>query len=138
MAEPNRETVIVDRGGSGAGMLVGIVLVVAVLAIGYLVFFNGDGAGGAERLHPVGEAAAGRGLRLDQRRGPVLALLGLGTATGGQGERKDREEEKSSDHGMIGQCANFRLCRYGLCIKTSHPSTSGGLGAVASGSPPSG
>ena len=96
------------------------------------------GAGGADRLHPVGEAKAGRGLRLDQRRGPVLALLGLGTATGGQGERKDREEEKSSDHGMIGQCANFRLCRYGLCIKTSHPSTSGGLGAVASGSPPSG
>lgn len=46
MSDPDRETVIVDRGGSGAGLLVGIVLVVAMLAIGYLVFFNGDGAGG--------------------------------------------------------------------------------------------
>lgn len=46
MSEPDRETVIVDRGGSGAGMLIGIIVVVALLAIGYLVFFNGDGAGG--------------------------------------------------------------------------------------------
>lgn len=46
MAEPDRETVIVDRGGSGASMLIGIIVVVALLAIGYLVFFNGDGAGG--------------------------------------------------------------------------------------------
>jgi hypothetical protein len=46
MSEPDRETVIVERDGSGAGMLVGIVLVVALIAIGYLVFFNGDGSGG--------------------------------------------------------------------------------------------
>lgn len=46
MSDPNRETVIVDRGGSGAGILIGVVLVVALLAVGYLVFFNGDGAGG--------------------------------------------------------------------------------------------
>ncbi|MBJ3783562.1 hypothetical protein [Devosia sediminis] len=45
--EPDRETVIVDRGsGSGVGMLVGIVLIVALLAIGYLVFFNNDGSTG--------------------------------------------------------------------------------------------
>ncbi|MEQ9634446.1 MAG: hypothetical protein RLW68_00015 [Devosia marina] len=46
MSEPDRETVVVDRGGSGAGMIVGIIVVLALLAIGYLVFFNGDGSGG--------------------------------------------------------------------------------------------
>ncbi len=46
MHEPDRETVIVDRGGSGAGAIVAIVVVVALLAIGYLVFFNGEPTGG--------------------------------------------------------------------------------------------
>ena len=46
MSEPDRETVIVDRGGSGAGMIIGIVVVIALLVVGYLVFFNGDSAGG--------------------------------------------------------------------------------------------
>jgi hypothetical protein len=45
MAYNERETVIVDRGGSSAGAIVGIVVVIALLAIGYLVFFNGNGAG---------------------------------------------------------------------------------------------
>ena len=43
MAYNERETVIVDRGGSGAGMIVGLIVVIALLAIGYLVFFNGNG-----------------------------------------------------------------------------------------------
>ena len=38
MSEPERETVIVDRGGSGAGMIIGIVVVIALLFVGYLVF----------------------------------------------------------------------------------------------------
>jgi len=45
MAYNERETVIVDRGSSGAGVIVGIVVVIALLAIGYLVFFNGNNAG---------------------------------------------------------------------------------------------
>ena len=47
MSEPDRETVIVDRGGSGAGAVVGVVVVVALLLIGYLVFFNGEPTGGS-------------------------------------------------------------------------------------------
>jgi hypothetical protein len=43
MAE--RETVIVDRDGGGAGAIIGIVVVVALLLIGYLVFFNGNTGG---------------------------------------------------------------------------------------------
>jgi len=46
MSEPDRETVIVDRGGSGAGVIIGIVVVLALLAIGYLVFFNGEPTSG--------------------------------------------------------------------------------------------
>ena len=46
MSEPDRETFIVDRGGSGAGMLVGIIVVIALFAIGYLIFFNPNGSGG--------------------------------------------------------------------------------------------
>lgn len=46
MHEPDRETVVVDRGGSGAGAIIAIVVVVALLAIGYLVFFNGEPTGG--------------------------------------------------------------------------------------------
>lgn len=42
----DRETVIVDRGGSGGGAIIAIVVVVALLAIGYLVFFNGEPSGG--------------------------------------------------------------------------------------------
>ena len=40
-----RETVVVDRGGSSTGVIVGIVVVLALLVVGYLVFFNGNGAG---------------------------------------------------------------------------------------------
>ena len=47
MSEPDRETVIVDRGGSGASAIIGIVVVVALLLIGYLVFFNGERTGGS-------------------------------------------------------------------------------------------
>lgn len=48
MSEPDRETVIVDRGGSGgAGAIIGVVVVVALLLIGYLVFFNGEPTGGS-------------------------------------------------------------------------------------------
>jgi hypothetical protein len=47
MANMDRETVIVDRGASGTNVLVGIVVVLAILAIGYLVFFGNDaGTGG--------------------------------------------------------------------------------------------
>ncbi|SMQ70250.1 hypothetical protein SAMN06295905_1849 [Devosia lucknowensis] len=46
MHESDRETVILDRGGSGAGIVVGIIVAVAILAIGYLVFFNGAPTGG--------------------------------------------------------------------------------------------
>ena len=47
MSEPDRETVIVDRGGSGAGAIIGVVVVVALLLIGYLVLFNGEPTGGS-------------------------------------------------------------------------------------------
>ena len=44
---PDRETVIVDRRGPGAGgLIVGIVVALAVIAIAYLVFFNNNGGGG--------------------------------------------------------------------------------------------
>ena len=42
MAE--RETVIVDRGSSSTGMIIGIVVVLALLVVGYLVFFNNGAA----------------------------------------------------------------------------------------------
>lgn len=43
----DRETVIVDRGGSGAGVIVGIIVALALLGIVYLVFFsNGVPSGG--------------------------------------------------------------------------------------------
>ena len=41
MSEPDRETVIVDRGGSGAGAIIGVVVVVALLLIGYLYLHLG-------------------------------------------------------------------------------------------------
>ncbi|WP_127753666.1 MULTISPECIES: hypothetical protein [unclassified Devosia] len=43
-----RETVVVDRGsrGGGSGLLIGIIVALALLAIGYLVFFNNNGGGG--------------------------------------------------------------------------------------------
>ena len=43
-----RETVVVDRGGrsGGSGLLIGIVVALALLAIGYLVFFNNNGGSG--------------------------------------------------------------------------------------------
>jgi hypothetical protein len=44
MAYPERETVIVDRGSSGAGVIVGIIVVLALLGIGYLMFANNAGA----------------------------------------------------------------------------------------------
>ena len=47
MAPTDRETVIVDRGGSGtAGIIIGIVVAIAAIAIAYLVFFNNDGGSG--------------------------------------------------------------------------------------------
>jgi hypothetical protein len=46
MSERDRETIIVDRGGSGAGFLVALVVIIAAAAIGYLVFFNGGSGGG--------------------------------------------------------------------------------------------
>lgn len=47
MAIQERETVVVDRGRSGgSGLLIGIIVALALLAIGYLVFFNNNGGGG--------------------------------------------------------------------------------------------
>ena len=44
---PERETVIVDRGTNPMAVIAGIVFVIAVLVVGYLVFFNnGDSSGG--------------------------------------------------------------------------------------------
>ena len=47
MAPNDRETVIVDRGGSGTGgVIIGIIVALALIAIVYLVFFNNGGGGG--------------------------------------------------------------------------------------------
>jgi hypothetical protein len=44
---PERETVIVDRGGRGAGgLIIGIIVALALIAVAYLVFFNNNGGGG--------------------------------------------------------------------------------------------
>lgn len=45
MAYRDTETVIVDRGGSGAGIIAGIVIV-ALVALGFFLFFNGNQSGG--------------------------------------------------------------------------------------------
>lgn len=39
------ETVIVERGGSGAGIIAGIVIV-ALVVLGFFLFFNGNQSGG--------------------------------------------------------------------------------------------
>lgn len=46
MHEPDRETVIVDRGSGGSGAIIALIVAIALLAIGYLVFFNGAPTGG--------------------------------------------------------------------------------------------
>jgi hypothetical protein len=47
MAPNERETIIVDRGGPGAGgVIIGILVAVALIAIVYMVFFNNGGGGG--------------------------------------------------------------------------------------------
>jgi hypothetical protein len=48
MAPLDRETVIVDRGGSrgAGGLIVGLIVAIAVIVIAYLVFFNNNGGGG--------------------------------------------------------------------------------------------
>ena len=47
MAPLDRETVVVDRGGPGAGgIIIGLVVAIALIAIAYLVFFNNNGGGG--------------------------------------------------------------------------------------------
>lgn len=45
MAYRNNETVIVERGGSAAGIIAGI-LIVALVALGLFLFFNGNQSGG--------------------------------------------------------------------------------------------
>jgi hypothetical protein len=46
MVPIDRETVIVDRGGSSAGsIIIGLIVAIALIAIAYLVFFNNDGGG---------------------------------------------------------------------------------------------
>lgn len=43
MSDPDHETIIVeDDDNGGLGLLVSIVLIVALLAIGYLIFFKSD------------------------------------------------------------------------------------------------
>ena len=46
MSEPTRETVIVERSGGSAGVIIAVVAIIAVLVVGYLVFFNGQPSGG--------------------------------------------------------------------------------------------
>ena len=47
MAPLDRETVVVDRGGPGAGgFIIGLIVAIALIAIAYLVFFNNNGGGG--------------------------------------------------------------------------------------------
>ncbi len=47
MAPVDRETVIVDRGRSGAtSLIIGLIVAMALIAIAYLVFFNNNGGGG--------------------------------------------------------------------------------------------
>ena len=47
MAPVDRETVIVDRGRSGAtSLIIGLIVAIALIAIAYLVFFNNNGGGG--------------------------------------------------------------------------------------------
>jgi hypothetical protein len=41
-----RETVVVDRGSNPMAVVAGILFVVALLVVGYLVFFNGNAGGG--------------------------------------------------------------------------------------------
>ena len=45
MAYRDTETVIVDRGGSAAGIIAGIVIV-ALVVLGFFLFFNGNKSGG--------------------------------------------------------------------------------------------
>ena len=45
MAYRDTETVIVDRGGSSAGIIAGIVIV-ALVVLGFFLFFNGSQSGG--------------------------------------------------------------------------------------------
>jgi hypothetical protein len=45
MAYRDTETVIVDRGGSSAGIIAGIVIV-ALVVLGFFLFFNGNQSGG--------------------------------------------------------------------------------------------
>lgn len=45
MAYRGTETVIVDRGGSGAGIIAGVVIV-ALVVLGFFLFFNGNQSGG--------------------------------------------------------------------------------------------
>lgn len=50
MSERDRETVVVTDGGDrsgGAGMIVAIVLLLAVIVIGYLLYSNGVFSGGS-------------------------------------------------------------------------------------------
>lgn len=42
----NRETVIVDRSFNPLAIIAGILFVIAILFVGYLVFFNGSGESG--------------------------------------------------------------------------------------------
>ena len=46
MANGDRETVIVDRGGSGAGAIVAIIVVLALIGVGYLIFAGNNGSSG--------------------------------------------------------------------------------------------
>ncbi|HEY0033526.1 MAG TPA: hypothetical protein VGB81_09695 [Devosia sp.] len=46
MAPIERETVVVDRGGrSSSGLIIGLIVAIALIAIAYLVFFNNNGGG---------------------------------------------------------------------------------------------
>ena len=45
MAYRETETVIIDRGGSSAGIIAGIVIV-ALVVLGFFLFFNGNQSGG--------------------------------------------------------------------------------------------